>query len=122
MNYKQRRPVLVYSDACGDGHFGCALYYGGEIFRVGPPPTPAVCLRQGEIAEYELAAGLLGLRAALSLFPGGPVLLGCDNQGANGAGARGPNKTRIGRSIASVFWHAAAEGGCAVWVEFARYP
>ena len=120
VNFKLRHPVLVYSDACGAGHIGCIVYYGGEIFRVSTHLPTRFASANEKITEYELAGTLLGLCTAVALFPNAPILLGCDNQGANGTVIRGPNKTRNGRSLASVFWHIAAEWDCMVWVEFVR--
>ena len=79
-----------------------------------------LALAKEKITEYELTGALFGLLIAQALFPGVPVLLCCDNQGADGTIIRGSNKTPIGRALSSVFWHAAAESGCAIWVEFAR--
>ena len=112
------RPVLVYTDACGEWHLGVILFMDGQAIY-------AHChvpywMRTFGITELELAGTISGLTTAADHAPGRDALLRCDNMGARGAVTRGRSKTCQGRGLASVFWSIAARATNHVWVELVR--
>ena len=110
------RPVLVYTDACGEGHLGVSLFIDGRAV-VAHCHVPQ-WMRTLGIAELELAGAIFGLTMAAEFAPGRNVLLRCDNQGARGVVARGHSRTVNGRRLAAVFWSVAAPATIHVWAEF----
>ena len=70
------------------------------------------------IYEFEMVCAALGVSAAIMLYPGRPILLCCDNEGANGTPIRGCGKTALGRAIASFIWRIAAETETPIWAEY----
>ena len=77
--YKIRKPVLLYTHACGPGHISAVLYVDG-IKSVARSHLPEWFVLSGaSIFEFELAAALFGLCYALYRSPERPVLLRCDN-------------------------------------------
>ena len=115
---RARSPVLVYTDACGEGHIGAAIVIDGtRYYHLTHVPAWFLRAKVG-IFELELAACVFGLVLASLYAPGRPVLLCCDNMGSRGAVVRGSCATVIGRMVASVFWNVAAHFPCAVRVDY----
>ena len=113
-----RHPVLVYTDACGDGHIGAVVFVDGRTFTAHCHVPP--WMNAFGIAELELVGTILGLAVCAEYAPGRNILLCCDNLGARGTLTRGHPKTTQGRGVASVFWSFAAGAKTHVWIEFVR--
>lgn len=113
-----QHPVLVYTDACGDGHISAVLFFDGRTI-ISHCHVPQ-WMRSFGIAELELVATILGLALRAEYSPGGNILLRCDNLGARGVLVRGHSRANYGRGLASAFWSIAACAKTHVWVEFAR--
>ena len=112
--------ALLYTDASGAGHLGATLFVAGTEYRANTHLPEWFAKRKEQIAEYELAGCVLGLCMAVTLFPGIPIMLCCDNEGAKGVIIRGSCKTATGRSLSSVFWLVAATFANPIWVEFVK--
>ena len=110
-------PVLLYTDACGEGHMGVNLVIEDKVI-IAHCHAPRWTWSFG-IAELEIMATISGMTVAAVYAPGRNVLLRCDNLGAMGVLTRGRSKTSNGRSLASVFWSIAAGAEVHVWIEFA---
>ena len=117
-------PIVVYTDAQGAGH--CAAV----LFDQTPRPSllchthcptwlldPALGVG---IFEFELLGVLLGVCLAVAHFPGRPILVCCDNEGANAAAIRGSCRTEVGRLLSSLLWRVAAEPNSPIWIEYVR--
>ena len=61
------------------------------------------------IYEYEMFGVALGVATSIMLFPGRPILLFGDNEGANGTVVRGSGETLLGKAIAAFIWRIASE-------------
>ena len=114
--FRQDKPTLVYSDACGAGHLGAMVFVGG-VRTIVHTHVPAWLAAEANIFELEQAGTILGLLTAREVRPGPFVVLGCDNFGASGAIIRGSAGTVLGRQMSAVFWAAAARSSTGVWVE-----
>ena len=117
-------PMLVYTDAQGLGHIAAVIIPpSGKKPRMCHTHIPEWMRAEGlgiGIFEYEMAAAALGVLWATELSPGTPILLCCDNQGANGTVIRGSCTTEIGRDISSLIWRVAAENATHIWVEYVK--
>ena len=82
------------------------------------PPTGLDTAPVPGISEYEICANISGLAVANELAPGRAIFLFCDNMGVVGEGVRGACRTRLGRTLVSVFWAIADALATAVWVEY----
>ena len=60
---------------------------------------------------------MFALAVAAEMFPGGMVLLRCDNKGARQALSRGSRKTDLGNMLCATFWAIAASFSTPVWIE-----
>ena len=109
-----QHPVLVYTDACGDGHISAVLFFGGRAI-ISHCHVPQ-WMRTFWIAELELVATILGLAFCAEYAPGRNVLLCCDNLGARGVLVRGHSRANYGREISSVFWPIAECAKIHVWI------
>ena len=111
-------PVLVYTDASGECHVGCIVFIDGvRPMAHTHVPDWMRSLLPGTF-EYELRATIFGLAVATELATGRAVFLCCDNMGAIGTVVRGARRTRLGRTLVSVFWTIAATYGTTVWAEY----
>ena len=97
------RPVFIYTAASGYGNAGRPLHYGGRLLRTTSRFPPWLAVAREEIAEYELAAEILGVFVAREIFPGAPILLMCDNQCSLATAVLGSRRTSQGRALAAVF-------------------
>ena len=84
--------------------------------------APAGCWAQptcnAGIFEFELLAAALAVCLAASRFPGRPLLVCCDNQGAIGAVIHGSCETALGRLLSSFLWRIAAESNIPIWIAY----
>ena len=111
-------PVVVYTDACGEGHLGVTIYLDGCSI-VAHTHAPAWLCGLG-IGVLEQAATVLGLCLAAEVAPGRNILLFCDNTGAMNTVIRGYSKSAYARGLSSVFWAVAAKANVLVWVEYVK--
>ena len=109
-------PVLVYTDACGDGHIGVAVFLGGFAY-VAHTHVPK-WMRAFKIGELEMPGALFGLCVATELATGRPILICCDNACAKWTIVRGNSRNAFSRGMAAIFWAVAAHSNARVWVEF----
>ena len=117
-------PVVIYTDAQGAGHCAAVLFdqtpRPSMLRHTHCPPwllDPAV---GAGIFEFELLAVLLGVCLAMAHFPGRPLLVCCDNEGANAAVIRGSCRTEVGRLLSSLLWRVATESNSPIWIEYVR--
>lgn len=110
-------PVVVYTDASGEGRIGAVLFVDGVRHTVHTRAPEWFMSVGAGIFELELLAELLGLMLACEIVPGRPGLLCCDNTGAAATVVRGTCRTVLGGIIGAVFRATAAQFRCSVWVE-----
>ena len=115
-------PVTVYTDAEGSGHIAAVLFAQSTKAQVlCHTHCPEWMLEEetkAGIFEFELLAVALAVCYAVMFHPRRPILICCDNQGANGAVIRGSCKTAIGRLISAFIWRLAAESDNPIWIEY----
>ena len=93
--------VLAYTDACGDGRIGSALFTGGRAV-ISHSHAPHL-VRTFGIAEPGPTGATLGLSLRAGYGAGANVLLSCDNLSALGVNAHSYLRARYGRALSSVF-------------------
>ena len=113
-----RPPVVVYTDACGEGHLGCTVFLDGMVI-ISHTHAPEWLAGLG-IGVLEQAGTVLGMCVAAEVAPGRNVLLFCDNTGAKNAVIRGYSKNAYARGLASILWSIAAKANVLVWVEYVK--
>ena len=114
-----KKPILVYADACGEGHIGIVIFFDGSR-KIMHTHLPERFHDEFGIFEFELAGMILAITVASLLKPGHPVLMCGDNNSAIAALVRGNCDTTIGRMLTAVFWAVAAFYGTPVWIEEVR--
>ena len=75
VSFAQRKPALVYTDACGTGHIGAVVIINGTTHCVSTHLPARFASARDKITEYELVATVLGIVVARHICPGTPVLL-----------------------------------------------
>ena len=116
VNFSKEAPVLVYTDASGQGHVEAVLVLGGRRISY-HTHMPAWAAKWG-IFEFELAAVILGIVAALIHAPARAIFAFCDNTAVDHTVVRGSNSTRLGRSLCSVVWAILTCTSTALWLEY----
>ena len=111
-------PVQVYVGACGEGNLGVSTHVDNAAYVVHTHAPEWMCGLG--IGVLGMAAGLLGLCAAVELFPGQQAILPCDNNGARGIIIRGHSSNAVSRGIAAIFRTISQRANTQVWLEFAR--
>ena len=85
-------PIVLYADAEGSGHGAAGVSDGSQsascVTHTHLPQWIRGPNLDTAIFEFDLAAISLGVYIAVDLFPGRPILIGADNQGAWGAAIR----------------------------------
>lgn len=99
-----RPPIVVYTDASGEGHIACVLYIDGARTTAHTHDPPRFKALVEGVFESGLLAGAFPLAMAAALAPCRPVRLCCDNRGSMGTVIRGSRRTKIGRTIGIIFW------------------
>ena len=115
------KPTLLYTDASGSGHISAVLLHEGVQYTTHthlPPWFTSIA----KILEFEMVATILGMALAYAIVGAGPVLLCCDNQGADGIIIRGTCQTDLSRTLSSVFWQVVAANNTPPWVEYVASP
>lgn len=121
VSFGQRRPVLVYTDACGAGEIGALLVLpGGRRIYARTHLSAWIATSNEKITEYEMDGRIMGVSVALDHITGSPILLCCDNQCARAILKRGSSDTRLGRTLAATFWNIASASGGMGWVGYVR--
>ena len=77
-----------------------------------------LCSSKEKFAEYEISGEISDPVIALEVCPGVPAVLFRDNHGANATVEIGPDKTRMGRPMASSRWNVSAATGGMLWAEY----
>ena len=93
----REHPIVVYSDACGDGHLGVTIFDGAQRWTA-HTHVPA-WMNNLHINVKEMAAALFALCLTVEVSQKRQVLLCCDNTGARGMVIRGCSKNHIGRDL-----------------------
>ena len=117
ISFDYSTPAVIYTDACGAGRVGAVISRRGcqHVYRC---HLPKWLVQQAGIYEFELAGVLFGVLCAIEREHGSPLVVFCDNRGANGSVIRAASKTAIGRANGSVIWGAAAAAGSSIWIEY----
>lgn len=118
LNCNVLAPVVVCTDACGEGHLGVAVYLDGMVI-LAHTHAPEWLTSLG-IGVLEQAAAVYGLCVAAEVAPGRNVLLFCDYTGALNAAIRGYSENAYARGLSSIFWAFAAKANVLVWAEYVR--
>ena len=124
VNLVAKKPVVIYTDAEGTGHCAAVVFDGTKkascVTHIHLPQWMLKDDSDTGIFEFELAAICLGVCIAVDRFPGRPILICADNQGARGAVIRGTCRTHVGRLLSSFLWRTAANTSSMLWIEFLR--
>ena len=113
-------PVSGYSDAAGFGHVGviCFTLSDAWSFEFHVPEWFTRVSPKIGIYELELVGAVAALCSMTTAYPGRPVQLMIDNQGAQGSLIRGSADSPFARAVVSFFWMVAAASKSSVWIEF----
>ena len=72
------------------------------------------------ILEFEMRAAIFGVVFTNAIVGPGPILLCCDNQGADGIIIRGSRQSDLARALSSVFWQTVAANNIPTWLEYVK--
>ena len=105
----------MYVEASGPDHIGDVAFFDNNV-RVTRTHLPEWLSNLGGIYEFEMGGAISGLTLVNVSTPGRPIAICIDNAAASGPLVRWYSDTPIGRSIASIFWSAAAHFSFPVWI------
>ena len=119
VRWRQKRPVVIYSDASGKGHVAVVIFIDGKR-RSLDTHLPQWMVGERGIYEFELSAILVGVTIASEMAQGRAIYAFCDNTAAGHAAIRGSNKTRTGRAMCSAIWAALSHTSPPLRLEYAN--
>ena len=125
--FQAQKPVVLYTDAAGSGHVGAVAIYEGVSYTASTHLPDWLTEHYG-IFEFETAWSWFGLLLDMEIAYGTPVILFCDNAGAEGVAIRRYAKTRGARYVwnilgnGRIFRGISFGGSCAVPVEYRGPP
>ena len=88
-------PIVVYCDACGEGHLGVKVFDGSQCWTA-HTHVPR-WMQNLHINVKEMAGAVYALCVDVEVSQKRQILLCCDNTGARGMVIRGHSKNHIGR-------------------------
>lgn len=112
------QPAMANTDASAAGDIGVGISdpcYGTRFESHTQVPRRIASIIMG-ICEFKLLASILGHCYSIEMFHFGVNLFFAASTAVESSVVRGPNRTRTGHVIRSVFWALSTQNGLPGWI------